>query len=63
MFLSISAAVWGGAKLADVLELVGIAKLTGSTNLGGGHVEFVSVDRCKVDIYKFDFFYVLLCIH
>lgn len=49
--------------MADVLELVGIAKLTGSTNLGGRHVEFVSVDRCKVDIYKFDFFYVLLCIH
>jgi len=44
-------AVWGGAKLADVLELVGIPKLTASTNLGARHVEFVSVDRCKVDIY------------
>ncbi|XP_024185812.1 sulfite oxidase isoform X5 [Rosa chinensis] len=40
-------AVWGGAKLADVLELVGISKLTGATKSGGKHVEFVSVDRCK----------------
>ncbi|XP_013749781.1 sulfite oxidase isoform X2 [Brassica napus] len=40
-------AVWGGAKLADVLELLGIPKLTGFTTLGGRHVEFVSVDRCK----------------
>lgn len=43
-------AVWAGAKLADVLELLGIPKLTASTNLGGRHVEFVSVDRCKVKI-------------
>ena len=43
-------AVWGGAKLADVLELLGIPKLTSSTGLGGRHVEFVSVDRCKVYI-------------
>ncbi|KAL5581369.1 hypothetical protein UlMin_013811 [Ulmus minor] len=40
-------AVWGGAKLADVLELVGIPKLSSSTRSGGKHVEFVSVDRCK----------------
>ncbi|KAF3435232.1 hypothetical protein FNV43_RR22319 [Rhamnella rubrinervis] len=40
-------AVWGGAKLADVLELVGIPKLASSTKSGGKHVEFVSVDRCK----------------
>ncbi|KAI4387699.1 hypothetical protein MLD38_000111 [Melastoma candidum] len=40
-------AVWGGAKLADVLELVGIPKLTSSTRLGGMHVEFVSIDKCK----------------
>ncbi|KAF9666235.1 hypothetical protein SADUNF_Sadunf16G0208500 [Salix dunnii] len=39
--------VWGGAKLADVLELVGISKLTSSTKSGGKHVEFVSIDKCK----------------
>ncbi|CAN7041184.1 unnamed protein product [Brassica oleracea var. botrytis] len=44
---AIGNAVWGGAKLADVLELLGIPKLTGFTTLGGSHVEFVSVDRCK----------------
>ncbi|KAF2563408.1 hypothetical protein F2Q70_00018026 [Brassica cretica] len=44
---AIGNAVWGGAKLADVLELLGIPKLTSSTGLGGRHVEFVSVDRCK----------------
>ena len=43
--------MWGGAKLADVLELLGVPKLTSSTGLGGRHVEFVSVDRCKVYIY------------
>ncbi|KAJ6800115.1 sulfite oxidase [Iris pallida] len=40
-------ATWGGAKLSDVLELVGISKLTAVTSLGGRHVEFVSVDKCK----------------
>uniref|UniRef100_A0A0E0CE49 Sulfite oxidase n=1 Tax=Oryza meridionalis TaxID=40149 RepID=A0A0E0CE49_9ORYZ len=40
-------ATWGGAKLSDVLELVGIPKLSSVTSLGGKHVEFVSVDRCK----------------
>lgn len=40
-------AVWGGAKLADVLELIGIPKLTSSTHSGGKHVEFVSIDKCK----------------
>lgn len=40
-------AVWGGAKLADVLELVGVPKLTHTTHSGGKHVEFVSVDKCK----------------
>lgn len=44
---AIGNAVWGGAKLADVLELVGVPKLTGSTKSGGRHVEFVSVDQCK----------------
>ncbi|XP_078433012.1 sulfite oxidase [Wolffia australiana] len=39
--------LWGGAKLADVLELIGIPKLTATTPLGAKHVEFVSVDRCK----------------
>lgn len=40
--------MWGGAKLADVLELVGVSKLASTTSRGGKHVEFVSVDRCKV---------------
>ncbi|XP_077227372.1 sulfite oxidase-like isoform X2 [Tasmannia lanceolata] len=40
-------ATWGGAKLSDVLELVGICKLTAATQLGGKHVEFISVDMCK----------------
>ncbi|KAF7134265.1 hypothetical protein RHSIM_Rhsim08G0043500 [Rhododendron simsii] len=40
-------AVWSGAKLADVLELVGIPKLTSATPSGGKHVEFVSIDKCK----------------
>ncbi|GLU02258.1 hypothetical protein SLE2022_195130 [Rubroshorea leprosula] len=40
-------AVWTGAKLADVLELVGIPKLTSTTHMGGKHVEFVSIDKCK----------------
>lgn len=46
--LSDLSAVWGGAKLADVLELIGIPKLTSSTQSGGKHVEFVSIDKCKV---------------
>ncbi|EOY02788.1 Sulfite oxidase [Theobroma cacao] len=44
---AIGNAVWGGAKLADVLELIGIPKLTSSTQSGGKHVEFVSIDKCK----------------
>lgn len=40
-------AIWGGAKLSDVLELVGISKLTTVTSLGGKHAEFISVDKCK----------------
>ncbi|CBI21356.3 hypothetical protein AAG906_023415 [Vitis piasezkii] len=44
---AIGNAVWGGAKLADVLELVGIPKFTSTTQSGGKHVEFVSVDMCK----------------
>ncbi|KAH7577196.1 hypothetical protein JRO89_XS01G0219400 [Xanthoceras sorbifolium] len=40
-------AVWGGVKLADVLELVGIPKQTSVTKSGGKHVEFVSIDKCK----------------
>jgi len=43
-------ATWGGAKLSDVLELVGIPKLSSVTSLGGKHVEFVSVDKCKVSV-------------
>ncbi|KAF8377994.1 hypothetical protein HHK36_029327 [Tetracentron sinense] len=44
---AIGNAIWGGAKLADVLELVGIPKLTTTTTSGGKHVEFVSIDICK----------------
>ncbi|KAL4192469.1 hypothetical protein AMTRI_Chr06g172150 [Amborella trichopoda] len=44
---AIGNAIWGGAKLADVIELAGICKNTTSTSLGGKHVEFVSVDMCK----------------
>ncbi|XP_077250325.1 sulfite oxidase-like isoform X2 [Tasmannia lanceolata] len=40
-------ATWGGAKLSDVLELVGIPKHTEITSSGGKHVEFISVDMCK----------------
>ncbi|KAL7257107.1 hypothetical protein ACSBR1_010941 [Camellia fascicularis] len=44
---AIGNAVWGGAKLVDVLELLGIPKLTSATSSGGKHVEFVSIDKCK----------------
>ncbi|XP_031405851.1 sulfite oxidase [Punica granatum] len=44
---AIGNAVWGGAKLADVLELVGVPKLSNVTQSGGKHVEFVSIDKCK----------------
>ncbi|XP_050374760.1 sulfite oxidase-like [Argentina anserina] len=44
---AIGNAIWGGAKLADVLELVGISNFTSVSPLGGKHVEFVSVDMCK----------------
>ncbi|XP_075491600.1 sulfite oxidase-like isoform X1 [Primulina tabacum] len=40
-------AVWSGAKLADVLELIGIPKYSHITPSGGRHVEFVSIDKCK----------------
>ncbi|CDP16691.1 unnamed protein product [Coffea canephora] len=44
---AIGNAVWGGAKLTDVLELIGVPKLTSVTSLGGKHIEFVSIDKCK----------------
>ncbi|KAJ4831130.1 hypothetical protein Tsubulata_000661 [Turnera subulata] len=44
---AIGNAVWGGAKLADVLELIGISKGTSTTKSGGKHIEFVSIDKCK----------------
>ncbi|KAI3847289.1 hypothetical protein MKW98_022422 [Papaver atlanticum] len=44
---AIGNAVWGGVKLSDVLELVGVPNLTTTTSSGGKHVEFVSVDKCK----------------
>ncbi|RWR87067.1 sulfite oxidase [Cinnamomum micranthum f. kanehirae] len=40
-------ATWGGAKLSDVFELLGICMHTSVTALGGKHVEFISVDKCK----------------
>ncbi|XP_039126031.1 sulfite oxidase isoform X1 [Dioscorea cayenensis subsp. rotundata] len=40
-------ATWGGAKLSDVLKLVGLTQCTIVTPLGGRHVEFTSVDNCK----------------
>ncbi|CAN6360829.1 unnamed protein product [Urochloa humidicola] len=39
-------ATWGGAKLSDVLQLVGVPYHTEITPSGGKHVEFVSVDQC-----------------
>ncbi|CAA3013659.1 sulfite oxidase [Olea europaea subsp. europaea] len=44
---AIGNAVWGGAKLADVLELIGINKPSQITPSGGKHVEFISIDKCK----------------
>ncbi|TYJ28389.1 hypothetical protein E1A91_A07G255800v1 [Gossypium mustelinum] len=44
---AIGNAVWGGAKLADILELIGVPKLTSCTQSGGKHIEFVSVDKCE----------------
>ncbi|KAL8538424.1 hypothetical protein ACS0TY_000431 [Phlomoides rotata] len=44
---AIGNAIWGGAKLADVLELVGIPKCSRVTPSGQKHVEFVSIDKCK----------------
>ncbi|PPS16503.1 hypothetical protein GOBAR_AA04097 [Gossypium barbadense] len=46
---AIGNAVWGGAKLADILELIGVPKLTSCTQSGGKHIEFVSVDKCEVE--------------
>uniref|UniRef100_A0A0D6QTF4 Sulfite oxidase n=1 Tax=Araucaria cunninghamii TaxID=56994 RepID=A0A0D6QTF4_ARACU len=40
-------AVWGGAKLLDLLKLVGVPENTANTEAGGRHVEFTSVDVCK----------------
>ncbi|KAL3636687.1 hypothetical protein CASFOL_018986 [Castilleja foliolosa] len=44
---AIGNAVWGGAKLADVLELIGVPKFSHISPRGGKHVEFVSIDKCK----------------
>jgi sulfite oxidase len=41
-------ATWGGAKLSDVLQLVGVPYHTEITPSGGKHVEFISVDQCPV---------------
>lgn len=47
-FMHAILAVWGGAKLADVLALVGIPNCSRVTPSGQKHVEFVSIDKCKV---------------
>ncbi|XP_052138018.1 sulfite oxidase-like [Oryza glaberrima] len=39
-------ATWGGAKLSDVLQLIGVPYHTEVTPSGGKHVEFTSVDQC-----------------
>ncbi|KAH7287681.1 hypothetical protein KP509_32G069200 [Ceratopteris richardii] len=39
--------IWSGARLSDVLEIVGIPKYSRVSAYGGKHVEFVSVDKCK----------------
>ncbi|PIN02014.1 Sulfite oxidase, molybdopterin-binding component [Handroanthus impetiginosus] len=44
---AIGNAVWGGARFADVLELVRILNFSHISQSGGKHVEFVSIDRCK----------------
>lgn len=46
--------------MADVLELVGIPKFTGATKSGGKHVEFVSVDRCKVQAWILNHCFVVI---
>lgn len=46
-------ATWGGAKLCDALQLVGIEYNTKMTLSGGKHVEFISVDQCKVSLDHF----------
>jgi hypothetical protein len=52
---AIGNAIWGGAKLSDVLELVGVSKFTSVTSSGGKHVEFTSIDKCKVSsLINFD---------
>ncbi|KAJ3671885.1 hypothetical protein LUZ60_007964 [Juncus effusus] len=43
---ALSNAIWGGAKLCDVLKLVGVENHTKISSLGGKHVEFISVDHC-----------------
>ncbi|XP_057826768.2 sulfite oxidase isoform X1 [Cryptomeria japonica] len=40
-------AVWGGAKLSDLLKLASIPENTANTEAGGKHVEFTSVDACE----------------
>ncbi|KAG8051278.1 hypothetical protein GUJ93_ZPchr0009g2146 [Zizania palustris] len=39
-------ATWGGAKLSDVLRLIGLPYHTEISPSGGKHVEFTSVDQC-----------------
>lgn len=45
---AVGTAVWGGVPLYRVLQLAGISAGARETHSGGRHVEFVSVDRCKV---------------
>lgn len=46
-------AEWGGVPLYRVLQLAGIPQGAWETRSGGRHVEFVSVDRCKVKQLRF----------
>lgn len=39
--------VWSGARLSDILNVVGIPQYTKVSTSGAKHVEFVSVDKCK----------------
>eukprot|EP00270_Netrium_digitus_P006837 TRINITY_DN1973_c0_g1_i3.p1 TRINITY_DN1973_c0_g1~~TRINITY_DN1973_c0_g1_i3.p1 ORF type:complete len:416 (-),score=83.38 TRINITY_DN1973_c0_g1_i3:180-1427(-) len=46
-FGAVGTASWGGARLADMLEMAGVPLNTRQTREGGRHVEFISVDACK----------------
>ena len=39
---------WTGVRLSDVLQATGIPLHATVSTFGGKHVEFISVDKCKV---------------